>query len=148
MSQIYYTKKGTIINNPIAYAKTGAPMYEHPYSNVDINRKTHIYKLNLEDGKKYVGKTTNINRRMDQHFSGNGAKVTQKFKPIDGKIVYTCPGYFSDKLEQTHTDKNIKKYGYNSVRGGKYTNSITLNKTNVVCFKCGKEGHYANRCHR
>ena len=85
---------------------------------------------------------------MDQHFSGNGAKVTQKFKPIDGKIVDTCPGYFSDKLEQTHTDKNIKKYGYNSVRGGKYTNSLTLNKTNVVCFKCGKEGHYANRCHR
>ena len=148
MSQTYYTKKGTIINNPTAYAKTGAPMYKHPCSNVDINKKTHIYKLNLEDGKKYVGKTTNVNRRMNQHFSGNGAKVTQKFKPIDGKIVDTCSGYFSDKLEQKHTDKNIKKYGYNSVRGGKYTNSLTLNKTNVVCFKCGKEGHYANRCRK
>ena len=41
---------------------------------------------------------------------------------------------FSDKLEQKHTDKNIKKHGYNNVRGGKYTNSNTLikNKTNEI----------------
>ena len=45
---------------------------------------------------------------MDQHFSGNGAKVTKKFKPISGEIVDTCPGFFSDKVEQKHTDKNIQ----------------------------------------
>ena len=149
MSKQYYTKKGNIIHNPSAYAKTGAPMYEHPCSNVNINKKTHIYKLNLEDGKKYVGKTTNINRRMDQHFSGNGAKVTQKFKPINCEVVDTCPGYFSDKLEQKHTDNNIKQYGYNNVRGGKYTNSHTLNKNNsnkVICYRCGVEGHYSTNC--
>ena len=84
MSQ-YYTKYGKIIHNHSAYAKTGAPMYEYN-TNVNINQKTQIYKLNLEDGKKYVGKTTNVNKRMNQHFSGNGAKVTQKFKPINGEI--------------------------------------------------------------
>ncbi len=121
----YYTEYGKKIYNPEEYAKTGAPMYKYN-SNVNINETTQIYKLNLEDGKKYVGKTTNIDKRINQHFSGNGAKVTKKFKPIDGKVVDECHGYFSDKLEQKHTEKYINKHGYNNVRGGKYTNSKTL----------------------
>ena len=101
----YYTKSGTVIRNPTAYAKTGAPMYTTKYGNARNN--------------------------------------------ISGEIVDTCPGFFSDKVEQKHTDKNIKKHGYTNVRGGKYTNSHTLteNKKVVTCFKCGKKGHYANNCH-
>jgi len=145
----YYSENGTYIRNPTAYAKTGAPMYTTKYGNtININKETDIYKLELQDGKKYIGKTTDVDRRMDQHFSGNGAKVTQKFKPISGEIVDTCPGFFSDKVEQKHTNKNIKKHGYDNVRGGKYTNSHTLKSQKVVtCFKCGKKGHYANNCY-
>ena len=51
----YYTKNGTIINNPSAYAKTSAPMYKTKYSeSKNINEPTQIYKLNLEGGKKYM----------------------------------------------------------------------------------------------
>ena len=79
----YYTEFGEKIRNPEAYASTGAPMYKTKYGeSTDINAPTTIYKLNLKGGKKYVGKTTDIERRTDQHFSGNGAKVTKKFKPI------------------------------------------------------------------
>ena len=147
----YYTKKGTKIYNPIGYAETGAPMYETKYSkSKNINEKTSIYKLNLECGKKYIGKTTDIDRRMNQHFSGNGSQVTKKFKPIDGEIIDEVNGFFSDNAEQEHTDKYIKKYGYENVRGGKYVNSKTFHKSNeksVTCFKCGKVGHYANQCY-
>ena len=142
----YYTKQGKQIYNPSAYAKTGAPMYSNEVKG-NINAPTKIYKLNLEGGKKYVGKTTNVNKRMVQHFSGKGSKVTQKFKPINGEIVDECYGFFSDELEQKHTDENIKKHGYNNVRGGKYTNSHTLtDNSDITCFKCGKVGHYANQC--
>ena len=152
----YYTQSGEKIRNPEAYAITGAPMFNN--QGKDINEPTTIYKLNLEGGKKYVGKTTDFDRRMDQHFSGNGAKVTQKFKPINGKTVDEVPGFFSDDVEQEYTEEYIDKYGYGNVRGGTYTNSHTLEKNNynkqtngkkkqVTCFKCGKAGHYANQCY-
>jgi predicted GIY-YIG superfamily endonuclease len=122
----YYTKNGTTIYNPTVYAKTGAPMYKTRYGSKNINKATDIYCLDLEKSKKYIGKTTNINKRWQQHVDGVGAKVTKKFTPIKGTVIDTCPGYFADKMEQEYTDKNIEKYGYANVRGGKYVNSKTL----------------------
>ena len=69
---------------------------------------------------------------MTQHIEGRGSKVTQKFKPLTGKIICICNGYFSNELEQTYTKKYIKKYGYQNVRGGSYTNSITLKKKHTI----------------
>ena len=127
----YYTQKGDYIKNLTAYAKTGAPMYTSKYDRShNINKPHDIYKVECSDGKKYIGKTANIDKRMDQHFSGNGSKVTQKFKPKSAEVIDSCPGFFSDKLEQKHTEKEIKKHGYINVRGGKYTNSKTLNSSN------------------
>ena len=123
----YYTQNGAYIRNPQAYARTSAPMYKTKYTeSSDINTPTAIYKLNLENGKKYIGKTNNVYRRMTEHFSGNGSQVTKKFKPVSAKIVDKVPGFFSDKKEQEQTDKYVNKYGYSNVRGGKYTNSKTL----------------------
>jgi hypothetical protein len=147
-----YTQSGQKIYNPEAYAKTGAPMYKTKYTeSKNINEKTYIYKLDLENGKKYVGKTNNVDRRMDQHFKGNGAQVTKKFKPIEGEVIDSCNGYFSNNIEQKHTEKYINKHGYNNVRGGSYTNSKTLkysNKFNTKkCKRCGNTGHYMSSCY-
>ena len=129
MHKTYYTESGTKIKSPEAYAATGAPMYTTKYGNSpNINEERDIYKLNLQGGKKYVGHTVDIDRRMDQHFSGNGSKVTKKFAPKSGKVIDSCPGFFADDVEQYYTEKNIKKYGYNNVRGGRYVNSKTLHK--------------------
>ena len=164
----YYTQSGEKIRNPEAYAKTGAPMYRTKFSeSKDINAPTAIYKMNLEGGKKYVGKTTDIDRRMNQHFTGNGAKVTKKFKPIDAKVVDEVPGFFSDEVEQEYTEEYIGKYGYENVRGGYYTNSKTLKKNNKdtynrgvhtmwnpkpkkkvsKCSRCGRSGHSKDKCY-
>jgi hypothetical protein len=127
----YYTQNGIEIRNPVAYAKGGSPMFESDsiYDTKDINQNTYIYKINLEDGKKYIGKTVNIQRRMRQHFTGNGSKVTKKFKPVKYKILDNCPGFLADEIEQIYTNSYIVKYGYNNVRGGTYTNSISLHRT-------------------
>jgi hypothetical protein len=125
---IYYTKNGNIIRNHSAYATTGAPMFDCNGNNKNIS--TDIYKTNCAHGKKYIGKTTDIQRRSNQHFSGNGSKVTKKFKPKSIEVIDTVPGYFSNDVEQYYTEENIEKYGYENVRGGSYTNSKTLHKTN------------------
>ena len=82
---IFYTKSGVVVKNPEAYAETGAPMFDYKGNN--INKLHTIYKVNCENGKKYIGKTTDIERRIYQHATGNGAKVTQKFKPKTYEIV-------------------------------------------------------------
>ena len=173
----YYTQSGQKIRKPEAYARTGAPMYTTCYTeSKDINAPTAIYKMNLEGGKKYVGKTKDVDRRMDQHFSGNGAKVTKKFQPIDAKVIDEVPGFFSDDVEQEYTEEYIDKYGYENVRGGMYTNSKTLKKNNQdtyhnrgvhtmwnpgtpkpkkskpkkkvsKCSRCGRSGHSKGNCY-
>ena len=133
MSQKYYTQNGEYIKNPKGYARTGAPMYESQsiYDTNDINKETFIYKLDLEDGKIYIGKTGNVQKRMKQHFSGDGARVTKKFKPIKCKVLDSCPGFLANEIEQLYTNKYIVEYGYNNVRGGKYTNSTSLHRTKI-----------------
>ena len=133
MSQKYYTQNGEYIKNPKGYAKTGAPMYESQsiYDTYDINKETFIYKLDLEDGKIYIGKTGNVQKRMKQHFSGDGARVTKKFKPINCDVLDSCPGFLANEIEQLYTNKYIVDYGYNNVRGGKYTNSTSLHRTKI-----------------
>ena len=149
----FYTESGTKIRNPRAYAATGAPMFNTKYvDSKNINEETDIYKLDCKNGKKYIGKTTDIERRLNEHFTGNGAQVTKKFAPYRAEILETIPRYFADEAEQEHTDQNINKYGYNNVRGGKYTNSKTLkynnkSKSTNNCFRCGRKGHYASACY-
>jgi predicted GIY-YIG superfamily endonuclease len=118
---MYYTKYGKIIYNPEAYAATGAPMYNS--DGEDVNEETSIYVAKLENGKRYIGKTKDFDRRCNQHFSGTGSMVTRKYSPVKIKEVEVVPGYFADECEQEHTDRYICKYGYSNVRGGRYTNS-------------------------
>ena len=148
MAQNYYNEYGTKIRKPSAYAKTGAPMYKTKYDDTpNINEKKTIYKMNLSGGKIYIGQTGNYNKRMNQHFSGNGSKVTQKFTPKNSKIIDSCNGYFANKKEQEHTNKYIHKYGYNNVRGGSYTNSKTLSHNSNNSNNSNKN-YYSNNSNK
>jgi hypothetical protein len=115
---------------------------------------TTIYVLALEDEKYYVGKTKNLQSRLNQHFLSNGSVWTTKYKPI--KVVETINN--CDNLdEEKYTLKYMNMYGIDNVRGGSFC-TIELGKdskiiikkildnSNDKCFACGNNGHFVKYC--
>jgi len=115
----------------------------------------YIYVMQLEQGKYYIGKTSNPAFRLESHFKSNGSEFTKKYKPIKIlELIQNCDDYDEDKYTRIYMDK----YGIDNVRGGSYVsvkldeatkNQLTKmsNSTSNKCFKCGKAGHFANRCY-
>ena len=68
---------------------------------------------------------------MVEYYTKGGKKI---YNPAayakTGAPMYKKNNTTNIKIEQNHTNKYIKKHGYNNVRGGKYTNSKTLHKSN------------------
>lgn len=113
-----------------------------------------LYVLQLESGKYYCGKTTRPSERYKEHIAGEGAAWTKKFKPTKMVELRALKG----PHDETNTTKDLmKKYGVDNVRGGAYTTVMLDDATKAVlerelrsntdvCFKCGLNGHFANRC--
>lgn len=112
-----------------------------------------IYILACEEGKYYVGITTDIEKRFDEHNTGHGALWTRKYKPL-----YIFDIIDSDDLfdEIKYTCIMMQKYGIENVRGGCFVSiklpiEDTLVITKIIrsltnkCFTCGEE-HFSLRC--
>jgi predicted GIY-YIG superfamily endonuclease len=77
-----------------------------------------VYVLKLEDECWYVGITMDLNKRLGQHFSGDGAKWTKMHKPIGvDKIIYPADG---DTIENDTTKEYMALYGTEKVKGGSW----------------------------
>lgn len=114
-----------------------------------------IYVLECENNKFYVGRTNNLDHRLQQHFDGLGCEWTYLNKPLDvAKVYYDCSPYD----ETTITIELMMYYGIDSVRGGAY-NMVDLSPQNVKniihlvcsaedrCTRCGFRSHFINNCH-
>jgi predicted GIY-YIG superfamily endonuclease len=118
--------------------------------------KTNIYILKLQGERYYVGKSENVMKRYQEHLNGSGSAWTRKYKPISvEKTIENVSPFDEDK----YTKETMAKYGIENVRGGSYT-AIELSAEDEdilrrelrsakdCCLKCGKEGHFANKCPR
>jgi predicted GIY-YIG superfamily endonuclease len=113
-----------------------------------------LYVLELTNKKYYVGKTSDIMRRYEEHKNGKGSAWTSKYKPL--KMLLCRP------LESVHDENNVtkdfmKKYGIEHVRGGSYTQMVlpadlisVLQRefvgTEDKCYKCNLAGHFTSQC--
>ena len=134
-----------------------------------------VYVLECEDGNYYVGKTSNGEKRLNQHIKGRGAEWTKMHKPK--KIVQYYTGA-TDADERKVTDQMIKKYGARKVRGAGLTKrkmskkeidnlnkkigftgtktkksaaakkkTSTKKPTTYTCSRCGRQGHNRTQCY-
>lgn len=51
-----------------------------------MEKKNYTYILECKDGSLYTGWTNDIEKRVEAHNSGNGAKYTRARRPV--KLVY------------------------------------------------------------
>ena len=90
----------------------------------------HVYILELENSKYYVGYSSDISARITQHFSGEGSKWTQMHKPI--RIYDVQRG--DEHIEKLTTITMMIKHGWRNVRGGPYC-AVNL-ESPPKCLKC------------
>ena len=116
--------------------------------------KTNIYVLKLQGGKYYVGKSSDVIGRYQQHVNGNGSAWTKKYKPIS---LLECKSDVSPFEEDKVVKEYMAKYGIDNVRGGSYT-QISLDQVQQealnreirggtdACHQCGQKGHFVKFC--
>jgi len=113
-----------------------------------------VYVLQCEKGKYYVGKTTDVMRRFEEHKTGKGSAWTNKYKPIK---MLACKAITSPHDENNITKDYMNKYGIEHVRGGVYAQTVLsddvvnvlrneLKGASDVCYKCSLPGHVAAKC--
>jgi predicted GIY-YIG superfamily endonuclease len=92
-----------------------------------------VYITTSTAGHKYVGMTkpglaingkTLLDRRLNAHFSGKGAKWTQKHSPVKVSYVQKCKSLQAAKRAETAIYKRMRDYhGIDKVRGAGHTSS-------------------------
>lgn len=114
-----------------------------------------IYILKLEKNKIYVGKTNDLEKRLDEHKQGLGSSYAKKYKFI--KLLNSINS--TDEFEEDiQVKKMMKLYGIDNVRGGSYSNiyltdsqkeilNKELNTSENVCYRCYRNGHFINDCY-
>lgn len=119
-----------------------------------MSKTKFLYVLKLQNNKYYVGTTSNLDKRVSDHFNGKGSEFTKKYSPISLVDSVENPDEF---VENDFTKKYMKKYGIDNVRGGSYcqikldnsTKKVLekeMNTANNGCFKCGDTSHFAKDC--
>ena len=121
---------------------------------MDSSQKLFIYTLRLESKKYYVGKTTDLMRRLNEHQNGEGSAWTKKYKALFVEdILVTVDPFDEDKC----TKNAMSKFGIENVRGGSYVTVVLppevigllereLRNASNCCVRCGADSHYINKC--
>lgn len=69
----------------------------------------YIYILECSDGTLYTGITTDVQRRLNQHNLGKGAKYTCMRRPVVLKAVFSV-NTKSEALKEEHRIKKLPRH--------------------------------------
>jgi putative endonuclease len=71
-------------------------------------RTNHVYILECVDGTYYVGSTTDLEARLYQHETGEGANYTKRRRPV--RLVYAEQ---FDRIDEAFArEKQLQRWGH------------------------------------
>jgi len=119
-----------------------------------METSTTIYILELRNNKWYVGRTSDIVLRYQQHMQGQGSAWTKRFTPLVLHKTITNASIYD---EDRYVKEYMALYGIDNVRGGSYcTFDLTAAQTTAIqteiwsatdcCLRCGEHGHFVKDC--
>jgi predicted GIY-YIG superfamily endonuclease len=120
--------------------------------------KEEIYILELSQGRIYVGQSSDIRRRIQQHMAGQGSAFTKAFPPTG--VVLPRLGCVSGSPEAAERDETLRYMflrGIQAVRGWKYVRvqmsaeeerdaESNIRELFDLCRRCGHPGHFIGQC--
>lgn len=121
-------------------------------------RRAGIYVLRTTAGMYYVGKSTDISARIQDHRSGAGAICLNgsSFQEVTNLLTSGSPNDL-ESWERNETLQRMRTHGIQNVRGWMFT-TTELSVENYqdafrqicekfdLCRRCGRSSHFAERC--
>ncbi len=94
----------------------------------------YLYLLRCADGTLYCGITTDVDKRLQQHRSGKGAKYTRGRAPLE--LVYTeeC-GNHSAALKREYLVKQLSREEKQKLIKANTPGGLTLRGEAMLCIK-------------
>lgn len=86
------------------------------------NRKEfpfYLYRIDCENNVIYIGISSYLELRLEQHFSGNGSYITKQFKPISFDVLGEFPSKFSALRAEMEMVIKLRNMGHD-VYGSKW----------------------------
>ena len=121
-------------------------------------RRSGVYVLRTSDGLYYVGKSTDIDARIQEHRSGGGASCISgsSFSEIT-RLLTSGSASDLESWERNETLQRMKLHGIENVRGWMFTEARLSHESRHdafrqicekfdLCRKCGRSSHFAERC--
>jgi predicted GIY-YIG superfamily endonuclease len=119
--------------------------------------KAGVYVLGDEKGRMYIGKSQDVERRIEQHLAGEGTQF------LTGRNVRRLELYEMgseldlESWERNETLARMYKHGVTNVRGWMFTNlKLSVEQEEQafgqicekydLCRQCGRNTHFADKC--